>query len=90
MIKLKKTSLSPNCQLPNIFGIIYIIYSSTTYHTALGKKTLFGILLPKLFWPTVRKKISSDREKLLKFKDEGQEFSKFLRSLGQFIQTKAF
>ena len=26
-----------------------------------------GILLPKLFWPTVRKKCSSDWEKLLKF-----------------------
>ena len=36
-----------------------------------------GILLPKLFWPTVRKNCSSDREKLLKF----------LRSLEQFIQT---
>ena len=37
-----------------------------------------GILLSKLFWPTVRKKCSSDREKLLKFKAEG---------LVQFIQT---
>ena len=46
-----------------------------------------GILLPKLFWPTVRKKNSSDREKLLKFEAEGREFAKFLRSLEQFIQT---
>ena len=45
-----------------------------------------GILLPKLFWPTVRKKCSSDREKLLKFEAEGQEFAKILRSLEQFIQ----
>ena len=45
------------------------------------------ILLPKLFWPIVRKNCSSDREKLLQFEAEGQEFSKFLRSLGQFIQT---
>ena len=30
-----------------------------------------GILLPKLFWPTVRKKCSSDGEKLLKFEAEG-------------------
>ena len=36
-----------------------------------------GILLPKLFWPTVRKNCSSDREKLLKFEAEGWEFSKF-------------
>ena len=37
-----------------------------------------GILLPKLFWPNVRKNCSSDREKLLKFEAEGRE---------QFIQT---
>ena len=43
-----------------------------------------GILLPKLFWPTVRKNCSSDREKLLKFDAEGREFA---RSLEQFIQT---
>ena len=36
-----------------------------------------GNLLPKLFWPTVRKYCSSVREKLLKFEAEGQEFSKF-------------
>ena len=41
-----------------------------------------SILLPKLFWPTVRKK-----DKLLKFEAEGHEFAKFLRSLEQFIQT---
>ena len=46
-----------------------------------------GILLPKLFWPTVRKICSSDREKLLKFEVEGWELAKFLRSLEQFIQT---
>ena len=47
----------------------------------------YGILLPKLFWPTVRKNCSSDREKLLKFESEGREFGKILRSLEQFIQT---
>ena len=36
-----------------------------------------GILLPKLFWPTVRKNCSSNREKLLKFEAEGREFVKF-------------
>ena len=46
-----------------------------------------GILLLKLFWPTVRKNCSSDWEKLLKFKAEGWEFAKILRSLEQFIQT---
>ena len=33
-------------------------------------------LLPKLFWPTVRKKCSSDQEKCLKFDAEGREFAK--------------
>ena len=34
----------------------------------------------------MRKKRSSDREKLLKFEAEGREFAKILRSLEQFIQ----
>ena len=46
-----------------------------------------GILLPKLFWPTVRKKCSRDWEKLFKFEAKGREFSKFSRSLEQFIQA---
>ena len=45
-----------------------------------------GILLPKLFWPNVRKICSTDQE-LLKFEAEGREFEKFLRSLEQFIQA---
>ena len=52
-----------------------------------SEKVRNGILLPKLFWPTVRKNCSSDREKLLKFEAEGREFAKFLRSYEQFIQT---
>ena len=43
-----------------------------------------GILLPKF---TVRKNCFNDRENLLKFKAEGREFGKFLRSLEQFIKT---
>jgi hypothetical protein len=35
----------------------------------------------------MRKNCFSDREKLLKFEAEGQEFAKVLRSLAQFIQT---
>ena len=46
-----------------------------------------GILLPKLFWPSVRKKCSSDWEKLLKFEAESREFATFLRGLEQFFQT---
>ena len=53
-------------------------------------------LLGKFIWYFVtkivlayreKKKYFSDREKLLKFEAESQEFSKFLRSLEQFIQT---
>ena len=39
----------------------------------------------KIVLPTVRKNCSSDREKLLKFEAEGQEFSNFLKSLEKFI-----
>ena len=35
----------------------------------------------------MRKKCSSDREKLLKFEAEGQEFAKLFRTIEQFIQT---
>ena len=47
----------------------------------------FGILLPKLFLPTVRKNCSSDLKKKLKFEAEGPEFANILRSQEQFIQT---
>ena len=43
-----------------------------------------GIMLPKLFWPTVKK---NDQEKNLKFEAEGGKFEIFLGSLEQFIQT---
>ena len=36
-----------------------------------------GILVPKLFWPTVRKICSNDREKRLKFEAESRDFTKF-------------
>ena len=58
-------------------------------YTPLSKQKVFrnGILLPKLFWPTVRTNCSSDREHFLKFEAEGREFANFLRSLEQIIQT---
>ena len=40
------------------------------------KRMKNGILLPKLFWPTVRKNCSSDWEILLKFEAEGWEFER--------------
>ena len=48
-----------------------------------------GILLPKLFWPTVRKNCSSDWEKKLKLEAEGWEFAKFLRSLPRTIYSNS-
>ena len=42
------------------------------------------ILLPKLFWPTVRKK--SDWEKVLKLENEGREFANILKSLEQLFK----
>ena len=74
---------------------IFLEVQLSSSHLLRGKKrngrnsceSRNGILLQKLFWPTVRKNCSSDREKLLKFEAEGWEFSKFLRSLEQFIQT---
>ena len=48
---------------------------------------IYGILLQKLFGPTVKKNCSSDQENLLKFEAECREFAKNLRSLEQFIQT---
>ena len=56
--------------------------------TAEGTKSKRnGILLPTLFWPTVRKNCSSDWEKILKFEAEGRKFANILRSLEQFIQA---
>ena len=69
----------------------YPEFSTTTIKSSkkpnLSPKGYNGILLPKLFWPTVRNNCSSDREFFLKFKAEGREFSKILRSLEQFIET---
>ena len=44
-----------------------------------GVQCRYGILLPKLFWPTVRKSLKSEAE--------GRELTKILRSLEQFIRT---
>ena len=63
------------------------LYMSKGHFFLLENEDRNGILLAKLFWHTVRKKWSSDREKLLIFEAEGQELAKLLRSLKQFIQT---
>ena len=58
-------------------SLIHDISSGCVYKIICNKN---GILLPKLFWPTVRKNCSIDWEKLLKFEAEGRDFSNFLRS----------
>ena len=49
-----------------------------------GQKWYF---FTKIVLTYCEKNCSSDREKLLKFEAEGQEFAKCLRSLEQFVQT---
>ena len=56
------------------FQVVWVVEYIAVFHK-------IGILLPKLFWPTVRKNCSSDWEKFLKFEAEGREFAKNLRSL---------
>ena len=57
------------------------------YLNVFFERMINGILLSKLFYLLREKKCYSDREKLLKFEAEGQEFLKNLRSLEQFNQT---
>ena len=58
---------------------------SLEMHCKSWGKQSNGISFQILFWPNVRKICSCDREKLLKFYAEGQEFTKSLRSLEQGI-----
>ena len=60
------------CQSRTNDNFIYRLIWSTTIFEWMRN----GILLPKLFWPTVRKNCSSDREKLLKFEAESREWQK--------------
>jgi hypothetical protein len=46
-----------------------------------------SIFVCKIVLTYCEKKCSCDQEKLLKFKAEGREFAKFLRSLEQLIRT---
>ena len=52
----------------NIFAMVYFYQIRLIFATSHAAPIVFfgnGILLPKSFWPTVGKKISTDREKLL-------------------------
>ena len=73
----------------SLLGIVVSYDINVTDLPQVGKSCQrgIGILLPKLFWPTVRKSCSNDRDFFFKFKAEGQEFAKNVSSLHQFIQT---
>ena len=60
------------CNPPKRKKVFDLLQMDTHVNVALHN----CILLLKLFWPTVRKNWSSDREKLLKFEAEGREFFK--------------
>ena len=70
-----------------IHPVWYRVLQKLRGQDEVGRWYKNGILLPKLFRRTVRKNCSSDWEKIVKFKAEGPEFAKILRSLEQFIQT---
>ena len=60
---------------PTFGWITNRVYSRFEFQN-LNQNKKFGILIPKLYWPTVRKKYSRDQDKLLKFEAEGWEFEK--------------
>ena len=63
----------------------FLAYSSTFLLNREERQWYFVTKIVLIYCE--KKKFSSDLEKLLKFKAEGREFAKFLRSLEQFIQT---
>ena len=62
-----------------------LLFNSKAFFSILLKKTWYFVT--KIVLNYSEKKCSSDREQILKFKDEGREFAIFLRSLKQFIHT---
>ena len=60
----------------NMNKYVSIDIRTLSWFSAQNQPFRNGICLPKLFLPTVRKKNSSDREILLEFEAEGQEFAK--------------
>ena len=74
------------CKFINSFPCLFISssafnccgenFQNILFHSLHFYNTYNGILLPKLFWPTVRKNCSNDREKLLKFSAFSLEFAK--------------
>ena len=88
ILQLSWTNLTnPNITHLFFFLICHGIFLLITIFTKKYIRQRNGILLPKLFWTAVRKNCFNNREKLLKFKAEGQELAKCLGSLEWFIQT---
>ena len=79
----------PACfSIPIIFSNFDFNCSNLSSLRNLQEQVKKAFCYQELFWPfTVWINCSSDREKLLKFEAEGQEFAKWMRSLEQFIQT---
>ena len=84
--KLKELCNRLRVKWPDLYHIAmyhrHSTYIRTVRQGSTGSRFLVKIcsrnciLLPKLFWPTVRKSRSSDQNKLLKFEAEGREFAK--------------
>ena len=62
-MKAKKTILETKC-FSNLFLVVSKIQYIRTIMIQIEKNVGNGILLPKLFGPTVRKNCSSDRKKI--------------------------
>ena len=60
--------------LTPIFSLISSSSNGYSCYIIFPLVSINGILLPKLFWPTVKKNCSSDWEKLLNFEEDGREF----------------
>ena len=70
------------------FTGVWIILSSFSFDLK-ECHVLNCILFPKLFRLSVKKKCSSDQEKLLKFEVEGRKLANFLRSLEYIIHSNS-
>ena len=71
----------------NINGRTLFIFITVPLDECKAFKKYEWYFVTEIVLTYCEKNCSSDREKLLKFKAEGPEFSKILRSLEQFIQT---
>ena len=72
--------------------LTWILFIFIFFGEVMGKLEMIwtnGFLLPKLFWSTVRKHCSSDRDILLKFKAEGQEFADHYNNLFKLVTDRS-